>query len=73
MIGIGIANLSSSAQSSIPQTILLDKNWEFCQAQSSEWLPAQVPGTIHQDLLTHKKLPNPFYGTNEYFKPDKNR
>lgn len=27
--------------------------------------PAQVPGTVHQDLINHKQLPDPFYGINE--------
>ena len=32
---------------------------------SNEWLSAQVPGTVHQDLIAHDKLPDPFYGMNE--------
>src|SRR5205085_2761225 len=30
-----------------------------------EWLPATVPGTVHTDLLNNKKIPDPFFGTNE--------
>ncbi len=30
-----------------------------------EWLPAQVPGTIHTDLLAQKIIPDPFYRMNE--------
>jgi beta-mannosidase len=29
-------------------------------------MPARVPGTVHQDLLINKKIPDPFYGTNEH-------
>ncbi len=29
------------------------------------WLPAQVPGTVHTDLLRAKRIPDPFYGDNE--------
>lgn len=32
---------------------------------TNEWLSAQVPGTVHQDLIAHDKLPDPFYGMNE--------
>ena len=30
-----------------------------------EWMPAVVPGCVHTDLLRAKKIPDPFYGTNE--------
>lgn len=52
----------ASAQS---QTYVLDKGWEFSQAGSNEWMSARVPGTVHQDLLDHGRLPDPFYGMNE--------
>lgn len=29
------------------------------------WSDAKVPGTVHQDLLNHNRIPNPFYGMNE--------
>lgn len=47
-----------------PQSVVLDK-WEFAQAGDTLWLSAKVPGTVHQDLINHGKLPNPFYGMNE--------
>ena len=30
-----------------------------------EWIPAEVPGCVHTDLLRAGKIPDPFYGTNE--------
>ena len=48
-----------------PEKICLDKGWEFSQAGKGEWLPAKVPGTVHQDLMDNGKLVNPFYGMNE--------
>jgi beta-mannosidase len=52
--------------------IKLDVNWEFKQRQpalplmqdfsAGEWLPATVPGTVHQDLINAGKIPDPFYG-----------
>ena len=47
------------------ESLSLDKGWEFAQVGRNEWLPATVPGTVHQDLISHNKLPNPFYGMNE--------
>lgn len=47
------------------ESLSLDKGWEFAQVGRNEWLPAMVPGTVHQDLISHNKLPNPFYGMNE--------
>ena len=45
--------------------IRLDAGWEFSQAGTDEWRSASVPGTVHQDLIFHNLLPDPFYGTNE--------
>ncbi len=47
------------------ETIILNKNWQFSQMGKSEWLPASVPGTVHQDLIDNGKLVNPFFGKNE--------
>ncbi len=56
---------------------LLHSNWKFKLAEkpdnlSSEiirkinrWLPAEVPGTIHTDLLINKIIPDPFRADNE--------
>ena len=57
-----MAIAGASAQS---QTYVLDKGWEFSQAGSNEWMSVRVPGTVHQDLLDHGRLPDPFYGMNE--------
>ncbi len=39
--------------------------WQFCRVGSEEWLPAQVPGGVHTDLLAAGRIPNPFVGDNE--------
>jgi beta-mannosidase len=44
---------------------LITDNWKFRAAGESEWLTAQVPGSVHTDLLRNKLIPDPFYGTNE--------
>ncbi|MCL4508659.1 MAG: glycoside hydrolase family 2 protein [Chloroflexi bacterium] len=33
--------------------------------QPSDWIPAQVPGTVHQDLIAARVIPDPFVGRNE--------
>ncbi len=59
-------NVVISAQSTDTSEIIsLDDDWEFSRAGADKWLPATVPGTVHQDLIRHNLLPDPFYGTNE--------
>lgn len=41
-------------------------SWMFKATQETEWLPAQVPGCVHTDLLRQERIANPFYGTNEH-------
>jgi len=56
----------------------LNKNWNFTLADSSskniipnqriksgKWFPADVPGTIHTDLLKNRIIDDPFYSDNE--------
>ena len=47
------------------EQVSLNQGWEFKQVGQTEWMPAKVPGTVHQDLIALDKLPNPFYGMNE--------
>src|SRR6476646_8676376 len=39
--------------------------WQFRQAGTAAWWPAQVPGGVHTDLLALGQLPDPFVGDNE--------
>ncbi len=43
----------------------LNGAWQFSQAGKAEWLPAQVPGGVHTDLLALGRIPDPFVGDNE--------
>lgn len=47
------------------EKLILNEGWSFAQVGTDKWLSATVPGTVHQDLINHQLLPNPFYGTNE--------
>ncbi len=40
-------------------------DWQFKSIGSTTWNKAQVPGTVHTDLLDNKLISDPFYGTNE--------
>ena len=64
LLMLGCFPLCLGAQTT-PETVKLHQGWEFSQVGKGEWLPATVPGTVHQDLLNQDKLPNPFYGMNE--------
>jgi beta-mannosidase len=44
---------------------LSSEQWSFIHNPSGKNYPAKVPGTIHQDLLRHQLIPDPFYGSNE--------
>jgi beta-mannosidase len=39
--------------------------WEFRQSDSDKWLPAQVPGGVHSDLMNLGVIPDPFIADNE--------
>ncbi|RED54750.1 beta-mannosidase [Cohnella lupini] len=39
--------------------------WKFKSSTDQDWLPAQVPGCVHTDLLRNGLIPNPFEGKNE--------
>ena len=45
--------------------ISLNDEWQFKQSISQSWLPAQVPGAVHTDLMNNRMIKDPFYGVNE--------
>lgn len=54
------------AVSAIAQkSINLHSGWQFSQAGKNQWKPAQVPGTVHTDLMANKLIDDPFYRDNE--------
>ena len=57
--------LLNATEKKEPEKISLNKGWEFSQVGKGDWLPATVPGTVHQDLIDNDKLINPFFGMNE--------
>ncbi len=57
--------LLQAQSDAVLRVLPLSGGWEFAEAGTEEWRRAEVPGTIHQDLLRHGLLPDPFYGKNE--------
>ena len=51
MVGLNILTLSGT--------------WKFRQVNTDEWMPAQVPGGVHTDLLAAGRIPDPFVADNE--------
>jgi len=44
---------------------LKSRNCQFREAGTDEWLPVQVPGSVHTDLLALGRIPDPFVADNE--------
>lgn len=45
--------------------IELNESWTFKSSVDSTWLPATVPGSVHNDLLKNEQIENPYFGNNE--------
>lgn len=45
--------------------IELNTNWEFRQVGTEDWMPAQVPGSVHTDLMNNGIIEDPYYRVNE--------
>lgn len=56
---------SNVRSANISDMIVLNTAWEFTRSGKDEWMTATIPGTVHQDLISHGLLPDPFHGTNE--------
>jgi beta-mannosidase len=43
----------------------LHANWQFAKASNEIWHEADIPGTVHTDLMDNGLIPDPFTGFNE--------
>ncbi len=73
-VGLAVATLGDGALAKAPRRRMaapaltdqvIDTGWTFRQADTADWLPATVPGTVHTDLLANHRIDDPFYRTNE--------
>ena len=55
---------SMSFASTPPIRQELGNNWQFRQYHIGKWLPAEVPGTVHTDLINNGIIEDPFYRDN---------
>ncbi len=53
-------------QSVYSQDMFVLEDWKFRQVGENEWYKADVPGTVHTDLLYNKLINDPFYRLNEH-------
>ncbi|MFN8439105.1 MAG: glycoside hydrolase family 2 protein [Cytophagales bacterium] len=65
VIGCSLLLFSCKTKSSINSLTEIKGNWEFKQSDKTNWMPAKVPGTVHQDLLTNGIIKDPFVELNE--------
>lgn len=43
------------------ERINLQEGWRFAEANSNEWTPVSVPGTVLSGLLEADKMQDPYY------------
>ena len=48
------------------ERVNLQEGWRFAKANSDEWTPVSVPGTVLSGLLEAGKMQDPYYRENEY-------
>jgi beta-mannosidase len=68
VLGAIIACLASCSDKQPAERLIcqeINRNWEFSQAGKDNWMPANVPGTVHTDLLANKIIEDPYYRLNE--------
>ena len=58
-------SIISCVKNDLPIVANIHQNWEFKQKMDTTWNTASVPGNVYSDLLDHKKIPDPFFGSNE--------
>lgn len=75
-IALLLCLIPAAAHAAELENIALDKGWAVridpkdtaaarAHPKAARWLPAHVPGSVQQDLIAAKILPDPFKGTNE--------
>ncbi len=52
-------------QKNLPVEIEINNNWEFTQVGTGNWMPATVPGTVHNNLMDNGVIDDPHYRFNE--------
>jgi beta-mannosidase len=58
--------LSSCFYKSSVHHIEWQQQWVFKTTENTEWLKANVPGTVHTDLISNLKINDPYFRLNEH-------
>ena len=66
LTSVALTALIGCKNNEAPLTLELHEGWNFKAVDSLEWMPAQVPGTVHTDLLNLGLIKDPFYRLNEH-------
>ncbi|HCK05491.1 MAG TPA: beta-mannosidase, partial [Flavobacteriaceae bacterium] len=66
LIGFSIFAFLSCESKQEPLQIALNTDWTFRAVDQQEWSTAEVPGTVHTDLLHLGLIKDPFYRLNEH-------
>lgn len=64
LISIILAKSISFGQSP-PFQKNIDRGWQFKQVNDKNWMQANVPGTVHTDLMNNGIIEDPYYRLNE--------
>ncbi|OHX64798.1 hypothetical protein NH26_22805 [Flammeovirga pacifica] len=57
--------MNSNEQIPSVKTVLLNGKWCFKQADKQQWYDANVPSTVHTDLMHQSLIEDPYYRLNE--------
>lgn len=60
-----LCSITLLAEGKSPVRLELKSQWQFRQEGTNQWHKAEVPGTVHTDLMHNKIIENPFYRLNE--------
>ncbi|MGM0376273.1 MAG: glycoside hydrolase family 2 protein, partial [Bacteroidota bacterium] len=65
LVGVFALFSCQEKEENTPVKITINEGWEFSQAGEEDWMPARVPGTVHQDLMNNDEIEDPHYRMNE--------
>lgn len=65
LILIQFVMISCINNKSLEETIYISSGWSFRNANDTLWMPAQVPGTVHTDLIRNSIIEDPYFRLNE--------
>ncbi len=66
VLAVSLLSACQPKDPSLMVTKEIKDGWQFSEDGKNEWLPAEVPGCVHTDLLANKKIDDPFYRLNEH-------